>query len=88
MRSSPLLLLLGLAAHAFAHGGDHEDSMGMDMDVDMVPDDKPNETDYPPSYFDFPDDKFLIYAHIALMTLGWVFALPIGMTYPFLSGAP
>lgn len=84
MRSSAVLLFLGLAAHAIAHGDEHDDgSMGMEMD--MIPDSKPDTSDtsdLPPSYFDHPDDKFLIYSHIVVMTLSWVFALPIG-TAPF-----
>lgn len=86
MRSSAVLLLLGLAAHAIAHGDGHdEESMGMNMD--MSPDKKPDTSDLPGTYFDHPDDKPFIYTHIAAMTLSWVFALPIG-TAPFLSRGP
>lgn len=83
MRSSAVLLLLGLAAHAIAHGDEHEDDpMAMEMEMEPVEDGGQNVVDLPPSYFDHPDDKVLIYAHIALMTLSWIFALPTGMASP------
>lgn len=80
-----MFLLLGLAAHAIAHGNDHDED-SLDMEMDMSSDKGPGTSDLPPSYFDYPDDKLFIYSHIAIMTLSWVFALPIGMAR-FLSQA-
>ncbi len=51
------------------------------MDMDMgggEPAPKPDGGSYPPTYFSLPDYGGLMYAHIALMVLGWVFALPVG----------
>ncbi|KAL2179467.1 uncharacterized protein P884DRAFT_195440 [Thermothelomyces heterothallicus CBS 202.75] len=45
--------------------------------MEMTDADKPlPEDQYPPTYFAHPDHKVAIYGHIALMVLGWVFALP------------
>ncbi|MBE3045746.1 DUF2427 domain-containing protein [Candidatus Bathyarchaeota archaeon] len=83
MRSSAVLLILGLAAHAISHGDKHDgDSMSMGMKMEPAPAGGQDGSDLPPTYFNHPDDKVLIYAHIALMTLSWVFALPTGMTCP------
>lgn len=47
--------------------------------MEMTDADKPlPEDQYPPTYFAHPDHKVAIYGHIALMVLGWVFALPAG----------
>ena len=81
MRSYVALLFLGLAVHAIAHGDDHDDD-SMVMDMDTGADDKPDSADVASSYFDHPDDKLFIYAHIAVMTLSWIFALPIGVSQP------
>lgn len=64
-------LVLGLLPLAIAHGGD---SHGEVHDMDMPKDD----SEYPESYFSHPSHVGVIYAHIALMTLAWVFALPVG----------
>lgn len=66
--------VLGLVPAALAHGDDH--GMGGMEKTDA---DKPwPEDQYPPTYFAHPDHKAAIYAHIALMVLAWVFALPVG----------
>ena len=78
-----MLLILGLAAHAIAHGDEHDgDSTAMEMEMEPALAGGQDAADLPPTYFNHPDDKVLIYAHIALMTLSWVFALPTGMTCP------
>lgn len=77
MKSSAVLLL-GLAAQAIAHGGDHHGEAPA-MDMNMGADDGAEKPDYPPSYFDHPDHKAFVYAHIVLMTLSWVFALPVAV---------
>ncbi|KAK4161670.1 hypothetical protein QBC43DRAFT_95150 [Cladorrhinum sp. PSN259] len=71
--------ILGLIPAVFAHGDDegnmggHGGHGGMKMsDADKpLPDDQ-----YPPTYFALADQKAIIYGHIALMVLGWVFLLP------------
>lgn len=83
MRSTAALLLLGLAAHAIAHGDDHHDgSMAVEVDMEPAVGGGQDAADLPPTYFNHPDDKVLIYAHVALMTLSWVIALPTGMAAP------
>lgn len=82
MRSTTQILLagaavLGLVSAALAHGDD------MDMDMDMghgaSPDTKPEDSSYPPTYFALADHQGLILAHIALMTAGWIFVLPVAV---------
>ncbi|KAK9249927.1 hypothetical protein V1507DRAFT_507172 [Lipomyces tetrasporus] len=64
-------ILLGGIPATFAHGdeGHHE---GMEMDKDPKP-----EGPHDPSYFALAEHKSVIYAHIAVMLIGWVFVLPI-----------
>jgi hypothetical protein len=80
------LLVLLFALTASAHGD--ETHMAADMDMDMtnagagVPlgATPSNATlEVPSSYFRHPEYSHLILAHIALMTIAWVFVLPIGM---------
>ncbi|OAA54800.1 integral membrane protein [Niveomyces insectorum RCEF 264] len=84
---SSLLLgacVLALApAVVLAHGDDEPtnmDGMGGMGAVDAVSTnttDAPKpEASYPPTYFAHPEHRGMMYAHILLMTLGWVFALP------------
>jgi hypothetical protein len=70
-------LVLGLASVANAHG----DDMGMDMGMEMSMATEtalPANTTYPPTYFAHPEHVRTIYAHIILMTVGWVLILPVG----------
>lgn len=70
-------LLLGLLLPlADAHGGD--EAMNMDMSMPAPARPVVNETVYDPNYFFHPEHRGLMYAHIALMTLAWVFVLPVG----------
>ncbi|KAG8426463.1 hypothetical protein J3459_008117 [Metarhizium acridum] len=52
--------------------------------VGMKPEHDGNHTmavhgsDYPPTYFGISNGRGLIYGHISLMVIGWVFVLPIG----------
>lgn len=59
-------LVLGLLPTVLAHGGDetHE------ADAPKA------DSEYPPSYFSHPEHVGVIYAHIALMIIAWVFVLP------------
>ncbi|KIH88987.1 integral membrane protein [Sporothrix brasiliensis 5110] len=86
--------LVFLAAPAVRAHGDDEgmgmdmgDSMGGSMDVAANPHPLTHnattngtaEIIYKPTYFAHPEHVGLIYAHIVLMTLGWVFALPVSV---------
>lgn len=67
--------VFGLVPAVLADGGHGHGHGGMEMtDADKpLPEDQ-----YPPTYFAHPDHKAAIYAHIALMVLGWVFVLTAG----------
>lgn len=75
-------LLLGFISSVVAHGSEHED---MNMDMGGIPISRPtiatatNSTMAgPASYFQLKEHTGLMFAHILLMTIGWVFVLPIG----------
>lgn len=75
--------ILGLIPVALAdgdggHGHDHGGGMEMTEADKPLPEDQ-----YPPTYFAHPDNKAAIYGHIALMVVGWVFALPAGKMQHF-----
>ncbi|KFA79125.1 hypothetical protein S40288_05710 [Stachybotrys chartarum IBT 40288] len=53
--------------------GDHHDHHHGEAAAEHSHDD----SDYPMTYFALPDFAGLIYAHIVLMTIAWVFVLPI-----------
>ncbi|KAI5460251.1 hypothetical protein BGZ63DRAFT_386828 [Mariannaea sp. PMI_226] len=85
--ATALILLISLLPLVVAHGGSgRDDSMSMDMsgggghsNQSHQVDTPKDESEYPPSYFSHPDHVGAIYAHIALMTLAWVFILPIAV---------
>lgn len=85
-KTAPALLVLILSLTASAHEDESHMAADMDMDVTMTGAGLPfNATSSnatvaePISYFRYPEHSYLIFAHIALMTIGWVFVLPIGM---------
>jgi hypothetical protein len=76
-------VLLGLASVAVAHG--HDEGMSMDMGEPSVA--RPVITSAangtaPDSYFRYGEHSGLMMAHIFLMTIAWVFVLPIGRQLP------
>ncbi|TPX09580.1 uncharacterized protein E0L32_009181 [Thyridium curvatum] len=80
---SALLLLAGAAAlelvpTVLAHGMDMD--MGGEMDMSQE-EPKPDPESYAPNYFAHPEHKAAIYAHIALMIIGWVFMLPVSVMF-------
>ena len=106
MWGGALALAVLLATGAHAHGDtstgmDTAVGIGIGMGVGVgVGVDEPghaheqsaavDDVQYPPTYFAHPDHSALIYAHIALMVLAWIFALPVGMyiTYYLLPKGP
>ncbi|KFY33191.1 hypothetical protein V495_08345 [Pseudogymnoascus sp. VKM F-4514 (FW-929)] len=83
---APALLVLLFALTTSAH--EDEAHMGTDMDMDMATTGAgvplgitPSNATHsvPPSYFRHPEYPNLILAHIALMTIAWVFVLPIAV---------
>jgi len=73
------VILLGLASVAAAHG--HDGEMNMDMS-EPGPSQPANlaasDVAAPATYFQYGEHSGLLAAHIVLMTIGWVFVLPIG----------
>ncbi|EFW99978.1 integral membrane protein [Grosmannia clavigera kw1407] len=75
-------VILALApAVVLAHGDDEamnmEDEDGMGGNMTALP--YGNATVYLPSYFSHTEHRTEIVIHIVLMTLGWVFALPVAV---------
>jgi hypothetical protein len=76
-------MLLGLAYFpaVLAHGGEDVEGMHGDHGIHGASDASnqgAQEVEYPPTYFAHPDHVALLYAHVALMVLAWVLALPVG----------
>lgn len=89
MRSAtrPAFRLLATAAvlgallpAVLAHGDEGMNMDGaMDGAMDMSAQEPDNDAqEYPPNYFGHPEHRGILFAHIALMVLGWVFVLPLG----------
>jgi hypothetical protein len=76
--SSAVLVGLVLVPLALADG-DH--LHGAKAESQAHNDDSQNDAEYPPTYFALADHANLIYAHIALMTIAWVFILPIAVMF-------
>lgn len=73
--------LLASLPSAVAHG--HDEDMGMDMPVarpTIAP--APQTTNAAPeSYFQYGEHSGLLFGHIFLMIISWVFVLPIGVMF-------
>lgn len=64
----------------------HEDGGHMNQDggyLNFYNGSSPEESSTPMTYFHDAEHSNLMVAHIVLMTLAWVFVLPIGL-YPFM----
>lgn len=73
--------VLGALLPAVLAHGDEGMSMGGDMDAAMDMSAQQPDTDaqeYPPNYFGHTEHRGVLFAHIALMVLGWVVVLPLG----------
>ncbi|KAF2100041.1 hypothetical protein NA57DRAFT_37968 [Rhizodiscina lignyota] len=70
-------ILLELLPVAVAHGNDGE---AVDMDMSPAPSDAaPAPMAIPTSYFRHTEHGKMILAHIALMSIGWAFVLPVAV---------
>jgi hypothetical protein len=85
IRLLALVFIAGALPAVMAHG-DNDGAMDMDEHGDMgghggsgAQEPKPNPDLYPPTYFTHSEHVTAIYAHIAIMVIGWVFMLPTGM---------
>jgi protein-S-isoprenylcysteine O-methyltransferase Ste14 len=85
------VVLFDLVSVTLAHGHDEDASMEMSsgMNISEVP--RPhiyNITDMgPPSYFRHPEYSGLMLLHIVLMTMAWIFVLPLGTSSHCFSGS-
>jgi hypothetical protein len=72
--SVALAVLLGLAIvpAVLAHG---DEDMDMGAGAEQP---KPDQDSYPPTYFTLAEHAGVMYAHIGLMVIAWVFVLPTG----------
>lgn len=93
LKALALVAIVGAIPTILAHGHGDEGAtdmdmdMNMDMDMDMSKEDpKPDPESYPPTYFSHPEHVVEIYTHIALMVVGWVIMLPLGMTISAIPG--
>ncbi|RSL81972.1 hypothetical protein BHE90_007332 [Fusarium euwallaceae] len=74
---SACAVLFALLPVVLAHGDEGHDMGDMDMSHAS---EKPKEaSEYPDTYFSHPDHVGVIYAHIGLMVLSWVFVLPVAV---------
>jgi len=85
IRLLSLVAIAGAFPAVLAHGDD-EGAMDMGEHRDMsghggsgAQEPKPDPDSYPPTYFTHPEHVTAVYAHIAIMVIGWVFMLPTGM---------
>lgn len=74
-------LLLAVAPAVLAHGDDMDMEMDMGAAMDVANTTAEPEKIYPPTYFAHPEHQSLILAHIVLMTLAWIFALPVAVMF-------
>ena len=75
------VLLLHLLPHAFAYGGGGHGNMALPAAVSMASDLNSSignsMSPAPESYFAYPHLSGFMVAHIVLMTIAWLFILPI-----------
>ncbi|KAK8022628.1 hypothetical protein PG993_013395 [Apiospora rasikravindrae] len=65
--------ILGALPAVLAHGDDEGEMAAPQEDQKLE--------SYPPTYFSHPEHQGVMYAHIILMVLGWVFVLPIAVMF-------
>ncbi len=73
-----LVALLGVFS-AGANGTNSSHEHDTVQDEELVK----SEVDYPLTYFGHSEHVAVIYSHIALMVLAWVFVLPVGKCQTF-----
>lgn len=74
-------VVLGIVPLAVAHGAHEAGADAMEMDMGMAhgaDEPKAESKSYPPTYFALADHVGIMYAHIGVMVLAWIFVLPIG----------
>lgn len=76
-----IVILLGFASIASAHGNDGDTRMEMSEPAasrPVVATISSTTVAGPQSYFQYGEHNSFLVAHILLMTIGWIFILPIG----------
>ena len=77
------VVLLGLASVAVAHGHDEDVNMNMGMPSMAQPTTASGaNVTLAETYFRHSEHSGLLAAHIFLMTIAWIFILPIGIQLP------
>jgi len=82
-------LVLGISSLVVAHGHDDNNDMNMDLGVSTMPTShispQQNATMIaePETYFQYGAHWVLLMSHIVIMTIGWVFILPVGKREDF-----
>jgi hypothetical protein len=76
------IILLGLLSFTAAHGNDEDMDMNMAIPVASRPTlvASANAT-APATYFNYGEKSGLMLMHILLMTIAWIFILPISVYY-------
>lgn len=75
-----LIIALTFSPLILAHGNSHDEGeMDGHRGQHHESDNPKDDTEYPPTYFTHPDHVGAIHAHIAIMTLAWVFILPVAV---------
>ncbi|KAJ0295689.1 hypothetical protein COL5a_011865 [Colletotrichum fioriniae] len=75
-------VVLGIVPLAVAHGAHEAGADAMEMDMGMAhgaDEPKAESKSYPPTYFALADHVGIMYAHIGVMVLAWIFVLPIAV---------
>jgi hypothetical protein len=79
-------VLLGLVSVAVAHG--HDEDMNMDIGDSsfarptiLSATSTATSVPVPEAYWNYGEHRSLLAAHITLMTIAWIFVLPIGMPF-------
>ncbi|PVH76018.1 integral membrane protein [Cadophora sp. DSE1049] len=75
------VVLLTFASVALAHGHDDDMTMNMGEPAHAPPPATPSNSAKPDTYFQYGEHSALMLAHIVLMTIGWVFVLPISVMF-------
>ncbi|KAH7129308.1 hypothetical protein B0J13DRAFT_645138 [Dactylonectria estremocensis] len=73
-----LIVVLAFLPLILAHGSGHDESE-TSSHADEQSETNKTDVGYPPTYFTHTDHVSAIYAHIAIMTLAWVFVLPVAV---------
>lgn len=72
-----LCLMLCLCA-AYAHDEHEHEHKSEHGHKEHMGHDAPAKADEAPNYFTYPEHRGLLYGHILMICIGWVFVMPVG----------